>query len=184
MIGLNLLSPAQKDALRMRVLYALIERLMITLVFFTFLSGFLLILTKIQLSKNLTEIESRQILTAEYLTVNDSVKALEQQIARIETLQHMAISPSSLLRDIGERTPEGIAITSLRFDIPASILEVTGVAAKRDDLLSYEASLKKSPFVKQLDSPISNLLRKTDVDFQFAIKLNADAMKEAYETTP
>ena len=184
MIRLNLLSPAQKDALRLRVLYALIERLIVTLVFFAFLSGILLILTKIQLSKNLTEIESRQILTAEYVSVNDNVKALEQQIARIESLQRMATSPSSLIRDIAERTPAGIAIASLRFDIPSASLEMTGVAARRDDLLSYETTLKESPFIKQLDSPISNLLRKTDVDFQFTIHLDAEAMKSAYEISP
>ncbi len=181
---LNLLSPSQKEALRMRVIYAMLERLMVTLVFFAFLSGVLLILAKIQLSKNLADIESRQILTAEYLTVNDDVKALDQQIARVETLQRMAISPSALVRDIAERTPEGIAIASLGFDVTNSKLDLTGIAAKREDLLAYEGLLRKSPFIKQLDSPISNLLRKTDVNFQFAIQLNVEVMRKAYEPAP
>lgn len=181
---LNLLSPSQKEALRMRVVYAMLERLMITLVFFTLLSGGLLILAKMQLSKNLAEIESRQILTSEYVTVNDDVKALEQQIARVETLQRMAISPSALLQDIAGRTPEGIAIASLGFDLAAAKLDLTGIAAKREDLLAYEEAMRASPFVKQLDSPISNLLRKTDANFQFAIQLNVEAMKKAYEPAP
>ncbi len=184
MIGLNLLSPKQKDALRTRVLYAMIERLMVSVVFFSLLAGVLLVFAKIQLSKNLTQIEARQILAAEYVTVNDSVKALDQQLARVDALQRLAVSPSSLLRDLAARTPPGIAVANVHLEIGTGKMELTGIAARREDLLAYEEAMKKSPFVKQLDSPISNLFKKTDVNFQFEILLNVDAMKKAYEPAP
>ena len=182
MIWLNLLSPAQKAALRTRLLYAMIERLMISLVIFALLAGALLLLVKAQLSKNLIEIQSRQILAAEYVTVNESVRVLDQQLARVETLQKMAMSPSALLRDLAARTPSGVAVTSLRFEVTTGKMNVNGIAATRENLLAYEAALKGSPFVKQLESPISNLFRRTDAPFQFEIQLNVEALKNAYGT--
>lgn len=184
MIRLNLLSPAQKAALRTRVLYALIERLMISLVSFALLSGFLLAFVKFQLADNLKEIQSRQILTAEYVTVNDSVRALDQQLGRVEALQKLAISPSTLIHDIAERTPPGVAVTALSFDVAGGKMDLNGVAVTREALLAYESALRQSPFIAQLDSPISNLFRKTDANFQFAIRLNVEALKNAYGIAP
>ena len=184
MIGLNLLSSAQKRALRLRVLYALIERLMLALLFTVLFASIMLMLVRVRLSKNLAAIQGRQILSAEYVSVNENVRALDQQVARVEALQRMAVSPSSLLLDIAARTPPGIAIASLSFDVAGAKLDMHGIAARREDLLAYEEALKQSPLVKQLESPISNLFRKTDVNFQFAIQLNAEEMKKAYAPAP
>ena len=49
---------------------------------------------------------------------------------------------------------------------------------------SYEEAMRASPFVKSLQSPISNLFQKTDINFQFMIVLNVDAMRKVYETAP
>ena len=184
MIGLNLLSPTQKEALRARVLYAMLERLMISVVAASLLAATVLLLIKIQLAKNLSQIEGRQILTAEYVTVNNEVKALDRQIARVDALQRLAVSPSALMRDLAVRTPSGIAIASINYEIATGEMHLTGIAARREDLLAYETELKKSAFIKKLDSPISNLFQKTEVNFQFTISLNVEAMKKAYEPTP
>lgn len=181
MISLNLLPPAQKDALQSRMLYAVIERVVTALVLFSALSGLLLVAIKIRLAHNLARIQERQILTEEYAAANADIGALERQLSRVDALQQMAVSPSALLQDIARRTPPGVAIASLAFDAGTARLDLTGIAARREDLLAYEEALKASPFVAQLDSPISNLFRKTDADFRFTIQLRADALKKPYE---
>jgi len=184
MIALNLLSPNQKAALRARVVYAMIERLMIAFVSSILIASIMLLLIKIELTKNLSQVQTRQILSAEYVTVNNDIRQLNQQIARVETLQKMAVSPSELLRDVAARTPPGVRVTGLDFDVKTKSMRLNGTAAGRDDLLAYEESVRTSPFVKSLQSPISNLFQKTDINFQFMIVLDVEAMKKVYETAP
>ncbi|HJV32822.1 MAG TPA: hypothetical protein VJ694_02230 [Patescibacteria group bacterium] len=184
MIALNLLSPEQKEALRARVIYAMLERLMIALVSSLLVASILLLLIKIELTQNLSQVQTRQILSSEYVTVNNDIRQLNQQISRVESLQKLAISPSSLLRDVAERTPPGVKITGMDFDVKSQSMRLNGMAAGREDLLKYEEAMKSSPFVKSLQSPISNLFQKTDINFQFMIVLNVDAMKKVYEAAP
>lgn len=182
MIGLNLLSPNQKEALRARVIYAMIERLMIAFVSSMLIASIALLLIKIELTKGLGEVQTRQILSAEYVTVNNDIRQLNQQIVRVEALQHMSVSPSELLRDLAARTPKGVRVTGMDFDVKSQSMRLNGTANGRDDLLAYEGAMRSSPFVKSLQSPISNLFQKTDINFQFLIVLNVDAMKQVYET--
>ena len=184
MIALNLLSPEQKSALRARVIYAMIERLMIAFVSSMLIASIMLLLVKIELTKNLDQVRERQILSSEYVTVNNDIRLLNQQIGRVETLQKMAVSPSALLRDIAARTPTGARVTGMDFDVKSKSMRLNGTAKDRDDLLAYEAAVRSSPFVTSLQSPISNLFQKTDINFQFMIVLNVDAMKKVYETAP
>ena len=184
MIGLNLLSPAQKQALRARVIYAMIERLMIAFVTSLLVASILLLLIKIELTQNLGGVQTRQILSSEYVTVNNDIRQLNQQINRVESLQKLAISPSSLLRDVAERTPPGVRVTGMDFDVKSQSMRLNGTAVGREDLLKYEEAMRTSPFVKSLQSPISNLFQKTDINFQFLIVLNVDAMKKVYESSP
>ena len=184
MIALNLLSPEQKAALRARVTYAMIERLMIAFVSSMLIASIVILLVKIELTKNLDQVETRQILSSEYVTVNNDIRQLNQQIGRVEALQKMAVSPSALLRDIAVRTPNGVRVTGMDFDIKSQSMRLNGTAKDRDSLLAYETAVRASPFVKSLQSPISNLFQKADINFQFMIVLNVDAMKKVYEAAP
>lgn len=184
MISLNLLSPDQKEALRARVVYAMIERLMIAFVSSLLIASIVLLLIKIELTTNLSQVQTRQILSSEYVTVNNDIRLLNQQISRVETLQRMAVSPTELIRDVAARTPPGVRVTGMDFDVKTQSMRLNGTAAGRDDLLAYEETMRASPFVQSLQSPISNLFQRVDINFQFLIVLNVEAMKKVYETSP
>jgi len=184
MISLNLLSPEQKKGLRARMIYALIERLCIILVVATLLSTIAVLQIRIQLIKDLHTVQDRQLLTANYVRANKDISQLNEQIARIEKLQKLAISPSALLLDLTERTPPGVTIAGLDFDATSGSMRMSGTAAMREDLLAFEANLKESPFVKKLDSPISNLFEKADISYTFDILLDTDALHAPFEPKP
>ncbi|MEK7546235.1 MAG: hypothetical protein AAB554_04135 [Patescibacteria group bacterium] len=184
MIFLNLLSSGQKEALRARVVYAMIERLMIASVGSLLVAAIALLLIKIELTKSLSQVQTRQILSSEYVTVNNDIRQLNQQIVRIEALQMMAVSPSELLRDVAARTPSGVRVTGMDFDVKSQSMRLNGTAVGREALLAYEEAMRASPFVKSLQSPISNLFQKADINFQFMIVLDVDAMKKSYGPSP
>lgn len=184
MIALNLLSPEQKSALRSRIVYSMIERLMTAAVVAVAVSAVLLQVVRMGLERALAQVQARQLLSSQYVSVNDDVRKLNSSLGRIETLQKMAVSPSSLLQEVARLTPEGVAVTGLDVDVRAGTLRLLGIAARREDLLAYEAALRSSPFVTALDSPISNLFLKADISFELRITLNAETLKRAYEPAP
>ena len=184
MITLNLLSPAQKEALRARVVFAMLERLMIALIAALLSGSVLLLFLKTGLSGNLAEVQDRQVLTADYAKANSDIHQLNLQIARVDALQKLAISPASVMRDVAMRAPQGISVTGLDFDVKTKSMRLNGVAARREDLLAFEASMKLSPYVKSLESPISNLFLKTDISFHFEIGLDVEALKKPFEPAP
>ncbi|WKZ29564.1 MAG: PilN domain-containing protein [Patescibacteria group bacterium] len=184
MITLNLLPPPLKAALRRRAIYAALEQVMIAAFGLLLTACVLLLLVRIRLLRVLNDVQGRQILSAEYLSVNKDIRALNAQIGRIELLQKMQISPTALLLDIGQRTPEGVRLSSIDFDVSSESLRLSGRAQRREDLLAYESAIKASPFVKSLDSPISNLFQKSDINFQFKIVLNVQALKDVFNHAP
>lgn len=184
MITLNLLSPAQKEALRGRVIFAMIERLMILILTATLAGSALLLLIKMELINGLGGVQVRQVLTTDYAKANNDIHALNQQASRIEALQKLALSPSSMMRDLAARTPPGVSVTGFDFDVKTSSMRLNGVAARREDLLAFETSMKASPYVANLESPISNLFQKTDISFHFDVTLNVDALHAPFEPSP
>lgn len=184
MITLNLLSPAQKEALRSRVIFAMIERLMIVLVCVLMTCSVLLLFIKLQLTQNLEGVQLRQVLTSDYAKANSDIRQLNQQLTRVDALQKLELSPSSLLRDLAERTPPGVTVQALDFDVKSASMRLGGVAAHREDLLAFETAMKQSPFVKSLDSPISNLFQKTGINFHFDIVLNVAALSAPLAPKP
>lgn len=181
MIALNLLSPTQKSSLRARIIYAMLERFMIMLVMSSLAASIILLLVKIRLTQNLSQVVARQILSTEYVTVNRDIKELNRLIGRIEAVQRQYVSPSTLIRDLAGRTPGGIMITGFEAELRTQSLRLSGIATERDDLLEFEAALKGSPYVQRVESPISNLFQKRGINFQLQVILGVDALKKALE---
>lgn len=181
MIALNLLSPAQKSALRARVIYAMLERFMIMLVMTVLAGSTLLLLVKIRLTQNLSQVVARQILSTEYVTVNRDIKELNRLIGRVAAVQGQYASPSTLIRDLADRTPAGIMITGFDAELRTQSLKLSGIARERDALLEFVEALKGSPYVGKVESPISNLFQKRDINFQLQVVLDVAALKRALE---
>lgn len=181
MIALNLLSPIQKEALRNRVLFAMIERLMIFLTVAVLLLGIFLLMLRIRLTRTLGDVQSRQLLSTEYVSVNGEIRRLNEVITRIERVQREVTPASTLVIDVVGRVPPGVSIGNLAFETRTQSLRLNGQAANREALLTFEERLRASPYVKTLESPISNLFEKADINFTFQAVLDVEALKKTIE---
>lgn len=184
MITLNLLSPHHKSALRARIIYAMIERLMIIFVVATLTVTISLLVIKGALTRNLSSALSRQILSTEYASTNSETKRLNLAIGRIELLQQAVMPISALNEDIIGRTIAGVALSRIDYDVKSSTLRLDGDSDTRDHLLAYEEALRASPYVKSVESPISNLFQKADIHFSIQVQVDAAAVKKALEPQP
>ncbi len=181
MIALNLLSPEQKNTLLARVIYAMIERLMIFFVALTLSLAIVLLLVKISLTQVLTVAISRQVLSSQYVGVNNETKRLNNIAIQVAKLQSAIVPIDSLIEDVASRTPPGITLDSLNYDVKSNAMGLSGRADTRGHLLDYEEALRGSPFVKSLDSPISNLFQKTDISFTLQAITDTDAVRKRLE---
>lgn len=177
MIDLNLLSPSRQSLIKARIFFSLIERFMVSLVFAALLLTIMLLGMKIRLSDNLSSIRSRQVLATEYVTVNKEINELNRSVARIEMLQKEVVPSSLLLEDIASRAPEGVHLSFINFEIATLSVKISGHSNTRENLLLFEGALLESPYLTELDSPISNLFEKTDLRFSFNAILDLDTLK-------
>jgi hypothetical protein len=69
----------------------------------------------------------------------------------------------------------------MAFETRTQSLRLNGQAANRAALLTFEERMRASPYIKTLESPISNLFDKADINFQFQIVLDVDALKSTIE---
>lgn len=179
MLSLNLMSPKQREAIRTRVLFSFIERVVTSIIGALLIFGAALFLISSHMTNRLAELTDRQILSSGYVTTNRDIKVFNGKLRRIETIQGEVVPITLLLTDIVERTPDGIDISLLELNVSLETLKINGQSALRDDVLDFEAALLDSPYIAELEAPISNLLRKTDVPFQFLATPNLEALRGA-----
>lgn len=184
MITLNLLSPEKKAALAARIIYAMIERLMITLVISSLCVTIALLFVKAQLTWNLSNTQSRQILTNEYAATNSDTKRLNAAAAKLDAIERAVTPVPPLIEDVASRTKAGIRIERFDYDVASKTLRLTGVADTRADLLAYQEALRGSPYVKKADLPISELFDKTDLHFTIQAEIDGEALKKTVEPKP
>lgn len=109
-------------------------------------------------------------------------KSIETEVGRINNLiaefeknesKRRAIAP--LLIKIANTTPPAITLRALKLDAKSgaiAVLNITGKAETRETFLDYFEKLKKFNEAEAVISPITNLLKETDLDFslEFEIK--------------
>ncbi len=180
MINLNLLSPMQKEHLKIRVLYSMIERAMILLTAMILIVTIGLNAVKIKLTEVLSGIAERQILSSEYVSANNDIKNLNAGIARVEKVEKSFVPASIFFEDVIRRAPQGVTLSSASFETVTHSIIVSGFADTRDGLLSFESNLRGSPYVDKLDSQLSNLLQRRDISFTLRAVLATDKLIAAF----
>ncbi len=81
---------------------------------------------------------------------------------------------SPLIEDVLGRTTASTSLSSFQYQIAPGgkgALRMSGVAGSRDELLLYVANLKKSSYIINVDSPVSNYLDEKGGVFNVTVDL-------------
>ncbi len=128
-----------------------------------------------------TEAELNQVVT-DYQGLRDSVAEQNAVLERLALLGGGRILWSEVLHTFFAITPPGITLHrlsgSLTFTegvITTAGLSFSGQAITRSTLTFYESErLRAAEWIKQVDSPTSNLLERNNPLFQFSLILNTE----------
>jgi len=104
--------------------------------------------------------------------VKDIVPLAEDLNGKISVLasgQGAVKKESDVVKNILEGKTKGIKINNLSFN--GKIFSIKGISENRTDLLVFVASLKNNKGFKQVESPVSNLVKEKNIEFTINISL-------------
>ncbi|MFN3301790.1 MAG: PilN domain-containing protein [Patescibacteria group bacterium] len=168
MINLNLLPEKEKKNLRKERIYQFIF-----ISFFILLIGIVVISLELFLAKNVLK-ESLSIYTTSLSQEQgfiEKIKELNFKFAIIEEVQSNYWQVSPILIHLAEITPSASYLKSISLDREKKEFQIKGKVKTRRDLLELQGYLERSLFFKEIEAPLSNLLRQENIEFEFKGKL-------------
>ena len=106
-----------------------------------------------------------------YNSYNQETKIINDLLnnASLATKNFSPITPK--LRDLLNSLPPDIKIYSLQIDSALQTATINGVALSRSSLINYQETLNKIPWLTDIQTPVSQLFQKQNIDFEFKAKL-------------
>lgn len=129
-----------------------------------------------ELTRQLDAIEKGSLFTR-VTEIESSIRTLNSEIRQYRAEERRVEHATPAFDAVLESRGAGVAITTLSFAASPKMadgrarLVILGNASDRASLLAFSDRLKAQPGVEVVESPISNLLRETDVDYQITAVL-------------
>jgi len=103
------------------------------------------------------------------IKMEEKIKQTNQRLSQMHLKQKELILWTPILEELAEITPSGIYLTNLSQTTDNQI-RLSGWANKRDIMLNFQSFLEQSSRFTDIEAPLSNLLKQTDIDFVFNFK--------------
>lgn len=169
MVKLNLLPTKEKNLLKRERFYQLIA---ISLVIF--IIGICLVALELSWAKQLLKdnFPSYDLSLNRNKILVENIKNINSQLLAIDHIQKEYIPISPLLISLSQITSNNLQIKSFSFSKEKKSFQLKGWSKNRETLLKFKSDLEKIEFFKNMETPISNLLKQENIDFEFSGKLN------------
>jgi hypothetical protein len=175
MVTLNLLPPREKEkiasrrALRKAVIFGF-SSLFLVVIFLAFLSSvWWYLLIQLRSAEDiLKQFEANPQNTA-FREFKKEVDEINRELKYIDQLQAETKNYPLYLEKLADLKKEGIKFKRLAVGEDKIILD--GYAPTREVLLSFKDVLAASPYFEKLETPLSNFLKQTEIDFSFSFQI-------------
>lgn len=178
MLTANLLPPQEKKELwieetrRIIVFFALIISGLLIVSSSLLLPSFLPLVMQRRGLEDSLRVEEEASLRLEVKKKINSARAVAAGIKAIENYAALSSRPSHTLEEFLTKAGEGVAITFLNIKKDGEF-GMIGRARTRRDLLRFEENLRESNKFEGLSSPLSNIIRETNINFSLQGKLKS-----------
>lgn len=167
MITLNLISQQQRQRIRRGWAAAELRSVSVTALFVVVLASATLYGARHLLSSTRDLFDTDVRTTAAATAVAEADAAAAQAVAASLGTD---VDWRSFLATVASATPPGVSLDSLAVD-DAGAVAIAGEAATRDGLLQLQRNLESSGSLRNLYSPVRNLLQPTDIRFELTAEL-------------
>lgn len=104
--------------------------------------------------------------------LSSKIRNLNQQLTTADQMLSQKINWSQILSQLNAVNADGINLINLSLDKNLKLIIITGLADGRQNLLDYQRGLEQVRFIKNLQLPVENLLKKTNLDFQITAQID------------
>ena len=176
MFKVNLLPPREKKGLELAKLSRLLAfftvRLVIILVIFilVLISTYFCLRIFISTQNDLIKARQSDERVQYQIEVEEKIQQLNQDARKIYLKQDGLVLWIPILEELSKITPSGIYLINFSYLAFTDQINLSGWANNRDKLLVFENSLKKSSYFEEIEAPLTNLIKQTDINFSFTLK--------------
>lgn len=172
MISLNLLSPEKKKEISKQMIFVSLQYLVSWILISVCAAGTILLATKLFMQNAFSQaVRVGALVTQEYGALNQRVYLVNQKIDFFSNIQRQFVVWSPKLAAFTEIIPANIQINSINLNYTTKDIQISGYAAKRDDLLLLKQNLERSALINTINMPIENLLEANDINFNIKGKI-------------
>jgi Tfp pilus assembly protein PilN len=166
---LNLLPPQKKAELRLAFLYSFLQSMALLLLIGVSIGSFSLLSARFMMKKNLSDVSRRNAPeTQEFKTVSETIKSINAHMTRLEVLNDQFNDWTRLLLAVEQAVPPGVVVAQLTV-APTGSVTLSGDSETRDGVLALRRNLESNSLFRNIQSPLSNILQRTDVRFEFTM---------------
>lgn len=113
---------------------------------------------------------------AEFNRFKEEINLANKEITLLNGFDNLRSDIVFIVDDLTRTAPAGIKIGDLRVTSPTkagdtAIVQVSGVADARSDILNFEKILRSRPDVVSIDAPLTNIDRATNSSFTITLKV-------------
>jgi len=179
-ISINLLTKEKINSLREYLLIvAFHDFAAFSFVLVSFI-GMVMLLSFVLLTNTFNEtIEQTTLVTREYGGMNSLIRRTNLKLTTLNSIEKEFTPWSENLVAFAKLVPKNVSLVSFTANRESGEVLLRGVAVSREDLLSFMKALTESGLFTNIESPISNLLTKTDLAFDLKMKIPKSAVKIA-----
>lgn len=175
MLILDLLPPKEKEQVNIKKAYSLAKDLIILSFLVAGVASVFLIGARYIIKGDLKNItEQNDLIILSYKELNQDTRKYNDELKRLSNIQKENVEFSEILLKITELTPQGITLNYLSLNLKDKkniAVQIRGFAENRDNLINFKKNLDSSPFIKDVELPISNLLKQKDINFELTATL-------------
>jgi Tfp pilus assembly protein PilN len=167
---LNLLPPKDKHSLRTALAMSFVQSLALFVTVVILIIAGMLFSLRVILSQEVDKLSAQRTASSgEHQALVGQMQSINDYIARVDAAQEGFTDWSAVLESLAQSAPRGIRFEGISIS-PDMTLTVEGVADTRDDVLAMERQLNSYPYFTDVTSPLSNILQKTNLRFEFQMK--------------
>ena len=176
MIKFNLLPPGEKKELEImhlnQILVFLLIRIFFIMIIFIILltSAYFSLFILLNMQEKLVQAEKDDSSFQKIVEIEEEINGTNKLLKKISGKQKELKPIAPLMKEISEIVPERIYLTYFSYQKEDSLITINGRSETREDLLVMENDLNESEYFEDVDLPLSNLIRQTDLDFKITFK--------------
>jgi len=172
MIILNLLPAEKKHSFAVERTQRLQRKLVVVFLTSLVLSVIILFTTKWYIDFEIKSIDAQiaatqQVLRSQGDDSNTQIKIMNEQLSQLQVVQKEHVVWPTVLNQLTDTMVPGVTLNSVSFDATIQSFTINGTALTRQNLVSYKEKLSSLPFISNIESPLSDLIQRENINFQF-----------------